>query len=89
MGLATCSMGEFNKLFIVPGLVLGSHLVIRIFLFPVHVRPLCAHMFHNFIRGPVRVKIFKFLSVLLAEVYVRAERFFGSSDFSLGSHIRA
>jgi hypothetical protein len=82
------SMSKLLELFVIASLVLSSHVVVRFLQFPIHVGPFSTHMPHDFIGGPLWMLLLQLLSILLAEVNVGRQGFFGSGYFSLCSHVR-
>ena len=82
-------LSKIKKLFVISILVVLCHVVVRLLFIFVHMSPFSAHMLHNIMGWPVRVLLFKFFPVFLAEVDVSGEWFLGASDFSLCLHVRA
>ena len=81
------NMGKLYQLLVIAGFILGCHLIVRIFLRFVHVRPFGANMPHDFVWRPFWVQLLQLLPVVLAEVNVSWERLLGSWGFSFCSHI--
>jgi hypothetical protein len=81
-------MSKLYQLFVVASLIVRRHLIIRLLLLLIHVRPLWADMAHNIVWRPFRMEFLKLFAVLLAEVYISRERFLRSWMIPLCSYIR-
>ena len=81
-------LSKFRKLFVISGLILRCHLIVRFFEFSIKMRPFWTYMPHDFIGWPFWVLLLEYFSISLTKVNVGWEWFLRSALFLFGCHVR-